>query len=122
MAALDISVKLNNVFHAFTKEIEGRNGSKTCLCIPLDDLSVDGSGNIWLNIDAYEQTRFEGQTHSMKQRLTKEQVALLPKLENGKPDKPFIGSVKNKEYPAKQGVQRTPAAATSTANDDDLPF
>lgn len=123
MGKINIDVKLNCIMGAIKTTLKGKSGmAKECLVIPVDQLSVDKNGNVWLNLVGYDDTKFERQTHSLKQKLSKAQYDALPAGQDGrKALTPYCGIVKGEE--AQQTAQQQgPSQQTELAPGDDLPF
>ncbi len=123
MANIEINIALNRIIGAFTYTVKGKSEAKECVCIPKDILSVDKNGNCWFNAVGYEEHKFDKQTHSIKQYLTKAQYDALPSDENGKKALlPFLGAIKVKESRYSNNNVANAISGSNNADDNDLPF
>lgn len=123
----EVSICISRLFGVFRYTFKGKTTTKDCVCIPVDCLSTDKNGNVWISLAGYADTKFERQTHSLKQKLTKAQYDMLPEDENTgrKVFLPFCGSIRReKNAPVGDtGIYSAPAATAPTSGDgDDLPF
>ena len=122
-SVFDVNIALSRLLGAFCHDIQGRTETKRCLCIPLDSLSVDNNGTVWLNISAREDSKYEGQTHSLKQKLSKAQYDELPEDESGrKVLLPFLGSIRLDKRNSANPATTYQAPAQSGNPDNDLPY
>lgn len=123
MAKIEIDVAISRIKDAFLYEIEGKTTTKKCLCIPIDALSVDKKGALWLNLIGYDDTKFERQTHSLKQKLSKAQFDALPEDPNHPGRKvltPYCGIIKSLQDSNNAATSATAAAAVDV--EGDLPW
>lgn len=120
MGKINIDVKLNCIMGAVRTNLKGQSGvSKECIVIPVEQLSVDKNNNVWLNLVGYDDTKFERQTHSLKQKLSKAQFDSIPVDDNGrKALTPYCGVVKAEEA---QNTQAKSFTSASYGASDDLP-
>lgn len=125
---LEVSINLKAIYQSFWYNIQGHSGTVRCLCIPETALQIDNKGKAWLNINAWPEDKFAGQTHSLKQALTREEFAKadLPEI-NGKKQIPYCGAIKHPKQGQgknKPAVEESPENAFTPAEniDNGLPF
>ena len=127
MATIEINIAMNRIHGAFVAPIKGKTATKECVCIPTDMLTTDKNGNLWFNVTGYDDTKFDRQTHSIKQRISKAAYDALPVGEDGKKVRlPYLGTVRTAEArnnaPTPSAPQGNPCAGNNTQDDSDLPF
>lgn len=119
---ITINIDVLKIRRAFVYGIQGKTKKVDCVCIPKSEFLEDKNGNLWLNIDAYPDTKFAGRTHALKQHFTREQLESMPKedADGNKIYTPYVGNIRSNE-------QASTRISASTNNDDavpegDLPF
>lgn len=118
MEKLDININLTQCNKAFLHDIQGRERTEKCLCIPLSALSVDTKGRVWLNMRATPTTKSDTQSHFITQILSREQFSSIPVGENGYRQLTIIGSIK----PYTRGNAAAASQPQADANNEELPF
>lgn len=129
MSNFSISLDLKKLKNSCVKEMQGKNGNKKCLIIPIDDAGLkEYKDSLYLNISATEcRNNNYGQSHSIKQQISKDAYFALSAEE--KKAIPFIGNMKPMNFggSSNSGVsaanpQPTSASSFDTTNEEDLPF
>jgi hypothetical protein len=127
----NISVDLKKLKGTFVAELQGKSSSKRCLCIPLSEGSLyEGKKGIYLSMTAYEaRVKNFGETHYIKERLTKEQYEAMS--EEQRKNIPISGQMNPLDHGAESAVEEThtenPSAQNTGGNyeihaEGDLPF
>lgn len=119
-----LSLNLSRLNGAFFTNIKGKNATKRCLVIPVDDAGLYvGEKGAYLGLVCYEQrdARF-GDTHLVKRSLTKAEREGM--TEEQRRAQPILGNMKELR-PAEVQPSTTMQAAQFVQDDgteDDLPF
>lgn len=123
MAKSEVSIAPLRLIGAFKYKFKGQTAEKTCACIPEDCLTVDRRGDYWLSITAFDDTKFERQTHSLKQKLTKAQYEeLKAKSADGKVSTPFLGTIRTEKVHVGGSAFTKEDPACVNEMGEDLPF
>ena len=116
MANYSIKLDLQKVPGAFLTNIKGKNETKKCLCIPIENSGLYvGSKGTYLNLAAIEikDHKYED-THLIKQNIDKDVYEAMTDEE--RKHQPILGGLHELKA-ASQEVNNT-----VEVNDDDLPF
>lgn len=116
MSHFRIKTNLLNLEGAFLTNIKGRQSTKRCLCIPVNDAKLFlGQKGVYLDLVAFERREPTGDdTHLLKQSFSKAQQDAMTEEQRSK--LPILGSM---------GELKTQVVAVEgevTAELDDLPF
>lgn len=127
-----IKLNLLRLSGAFVSTLKGKQASKRCLCIPIDDAHLFlGEKGCYLDLNAWAMREGSpyGHTHYLKQRLTKQTLDAM--ADEARRAMPIVGDMAPRpEY----GPDGQPAASAQPApqpaaqeqtlpqRDEDLPF
>ena len=115
MANFSIRLDLQKVPGAFLTKIKGKNETKECLCIPIEDAKLFvGTKGTYLDLAAIEvkEPKYE-QTHLIKRSLPKDVYDAMSEEE--RKEQPIVGNMHE--------LKATTQKITETAEaEDDLPF
>lgn len=130
MENLNIDLNLLRFENAFVMDIQGRQVTKRCVCIPIEDNDIFVSKDemtqkakgAYVQLTAWEsrEERF-GQTHYIKQSFSKEyKEAHLEEVKN----RPILGNGKPVQIVNNNAAQSVQVANMpfNPSNDNDLPF
>lgn len=118
MANYSIKADLLKVNGAFVTNIKGKNATKRCLCIPIDDSGLFlGKQGCYLNMTAIEMQNPQfSDTHCIKVSYDKEVYEKM--TEEEKKAQPIIGGLHQLERKQEQMA----VSGYMTPEDEDLPF
>ena len=128
MEHLNIDLNLLKFDNAFIRDIQGRAATKRCVCIPIEDNDIfiskdDATGRAkaaYLHLTAWKsQEERYGETHYVKQSLSKEYKKAHP--EESK-NKPILGNGKPTDMPNNNAANTIQTGTVPFDESDDLPF
>lgn len=122
MANFSIKTDLLKLAGAFVTNLKGKNATKQCLVIPVEDAALFvGKNGVYLNLTAIEMREVRyGDTHCVKQSLYKDRYDALSEEE--RKALPILGGMHQLESRQQTMEVKTTMDASNFADDDDLPF
>ena len=131
MGNYQLKLNLLRFNNAFVLGIEGKNATKQCVCIPIEDnyLFMTADDNMKakaayadINVNQYEGGKSQyGDTHYARLSVPKEVREKMTDEE--KKAIPYLGNMKPSQVVAPQSAEvATPGYATPAEDKDDLPF
>lgn len=122
MSKYGISIDLKKLKNAFFKNVTGKESTKRCICIPIEDNYIieHEKGGVWLNISAFEyrEKKFED-THFLKLSIKKDVLDAMTEEERN--NQPFIGGLRPFETKSFKN-EISGSMELSKEETDDLPF
>lgn len=118
MGKIEVSIALEKLDGAFKYTFKGKTATKECVCIPVETLK----SGAWLNLDGNDDTKYERQTHSLKQHISTERYKEY-RAKGEYP--PYVGSVRTPRFgdgAQPSGQAPTGEEPTGAYNGEDLPF
>lgn len=105
---------------AFRHNIQGRESSKECLCIPIENFFQGKDGALYIDFTGYDANGRYGKLYSIKQSIGSERYkALTPEQRRAIP---FCGDIKSAAQAPAEVKAFVSDFNKAVAEDNDLPF